>query len=148
MNLINDLKNILKDDKEHFLGINIAWDGVRVYLDYDPDAEFEEKWVIPIYYDTTDRFAYIPDDEYRKKYNKDNSSDYGIDSHEAKLISKIMDYLELHGDEIDELCKELDFQNRECYKKDEGVDDYEFNKILESCGANETITPIAREEER
>lgn len=119
MNLIKDLKNIVKDDKEHFLEINVAWDGVRVYLDYDPDGEFKEKWVIPIYYDTIDRFAYIPDDEYRKKYNKDGSLDYGIDSHEVKLIYKIMDYLEKHSNEIDVLCKELDFQNRDCYKKDE-----------------------------
>lgn len=121
MNIVKDLKNILKDDKEHFLEINIAWDGVRVYLDYDPDAEFEGKWVIPIYYDSIEHFAYIPDDEYRKKYNKDSSLDYGIDSHEAKLIYKIMDYLERHSDEIDVLCKELDFQNRECYEK-EGAD--------------------------
>lgn len=113
MNLIKDLKNIIKDDTEHFLEINVAWDGVRVYLDYDPNTEFEEKYVIPIYYDTVEQFAYIPDDEYRKKYNKDGSLDYGIDSHEAKLIYEIMEYLETYGDEIKELCSELDFQERE-----------------------------------
>lgn len=116
MNLIKDLKNILKDDKEHHLEINVSWDGVRVYLDYDPCADFEESCVIPICYDTVDHFAYISDDEYRKKYTP---TDYGIDSHEAKLIFKIMDYLEKHSDEIDALCKGLNFQDRECYKKDE-----------------------------
>lgn len=114
VDLIKDLKNILKDNREHHLEINISWDGVRVYLQYDPNGDFDESCVIPIYYTTVEDFAYIPNDEYRKKYNP---SDYGIDANEVKLISEIMDYLELHGDEIDELCSGLDFQDRECYNE-------------------------------
>lgn len=114
MNLIKDLKNVLKDNQEHHLEINISWDGVRVYLYYDPECEFAENCVIPIHYSTVEQFVYIPDDEYRKKYNP---SDYGIDSHEAKLIYKIMDYLERHSTEIDELCRGFDFQDRDCCKE-------------------------------
>lgn len=81
-------------------------------MQYDPNEEFDENCIIPIHYTTVEDFAYIPDGECREKYNP---SDYGIDTSEIRLISGIMDYLELHGDEINELCNGLDFQDRECY---------------------------------
>ena len=50
MNLLNDIKKFLKDDDEHVLKIEIAWDGITVYLDYDPGLEFREESIIPIHF--------------------------------------------------------------------------------------------------
>lgn len=101
MNLLEDIKQILRDDEEHHLRIEVSSCGVNVYLDFDPTSEYKENIVIPITYDTVDEFAYIPDREYRKLYNAD---DCGIDLYEIKLIKEIMEYLENHKKEIGDLC--------------------------------------------
>lgn len=101
MNLLEDIKQILRDDEAHNLKIEVLSYGVNVYLDFDPTAECREKSVIPITYDIVDEFAYIPDREYRKLYNTD---DYGIDFSEINLIKEIMEYLENHKKEINDLC--------------------------------------------
>ena len=94
MDILQDIKNIVKNDKEHMVKVEVAWDGVTVYLDYDPSKEFHEDYVIPIHYCTVDEFAYIPDDKFKESYKP---CDYGMDLNEITLMKEIM-----------ELEKELD----------------------------------------
>lgn len=91
------------------LKIEVDWSGVTVYLDYDPDKSFEEDYVIPIRYDTSDGFTYIPDREYKEKFHP---SDFGIEYKEIVLIKEIMEYLENHKEEIDDLCVGYDWEDR------------------------------------
>lgn len=111
VNILQDIKDILirNKDKEHRLKIEISWKGITVYLEYDPDKDFEEKCIIPIRYETLEEFAYIPDNEYRDKYNP---NDYGMDLKEIILIKEIMEYLERHSSEINELCSGYDWEDR------------------------------------
>lgn len=41
MNILQDIKDILirNKDKDHHLKIEISWDGITVYLEYDPDKD-------------------------------------------------------------------------------------------------------------
>lgn len=110
MDLIKDIKEIIKNDTNHNLKINISSLGVTVYLDYDPCGDYKEETMIPIAYTTLDEFAYIPNDEYRSKYN---AEDYGIDLEEINLIKAIMEYLESHSKEINELCAGFQYEDRE-----------------------------------
>lgn len=112
MNILQDIKDILvkNKDKEHHLKVDVSWDGVIVYLEYDPDKEFEEKCIIPIRYETLEEFTYISNSEYREKYNPE---DYGIDLKEIILIKDIMEYLETHSTEINELCAGYDWEDRD-----------------------------------
>ena len=107
MNLLFDLKEILYDNKdnEHELRVTEDTFGVLVELIYDPsEYDYEENTVLPIVYDALVGFAYIPDDEYRKKYNV---NDYGVDKHEIKMVYDIMSYLEKNGKEICEYCNSI-----------------------------------------
>ena len=112
MDILKDIRDILirNKDVEHMLKIVVDWSGVTVYLDYDPEKDFEEKIIIPIRYDTLDEFAYIPDSEYREKFNP---NDYGIEYKEIVLIKEIMEYLESHKEEINDLCVGYDWEDRE-----------------------------------
>lgn len=111
MNILEDIKEILirNKDKEHHLKIEVSWDGVIVYLEYDPEKEFDEKCVIPIRYDTLDDFAYIPNSDYKNTYNP---NDYGMDLKEIILIKEIMEYLEENSTEINGLCCGYDWEDR------------------------------------
>lgn len=109
MNLLKDIRDILKNDREHNLKIEVDCYTVRVYLECDPELSFDETIIIPIEYTTIEEFAYIPDDEYRKKFNVD---DFGLDLNEITLIKEIMEYLESHKEEIAELCKGYCWEDR------------------------------------
>ena len=111
MDVLKDIRDILikNKDAEHMLKIVVDWSGVIVYLDYDPEKDFEEKCIIPIRYDTLDEFAYIPDSEYREKFHP---NDYGIEYKEIVLIKEIMEYLESHREEINHLCVGYDWEDR------------------------------------
>lgn len=109
MKFLNEIKKILKDDTRHMVSINIAWYGVTIYLDDDPESNFEEKYVIPIHYSTLEEFSYIPDGEYRTKCQE---SDYGIDFEEIVLIQKIMKCLDKNKVEINEFCSNLEVESR------------------------------------
>ena len=52
MDILKDIRDILirNKDTEHMLKIVVDWSGVIVYLDYDPEKDFEEKCIIPIQY--------------------------------------------------------------------------------------------------
>lgn len=106
MNLMEDIIRIVKDDDVHFISLKIAWDGIDVYLDFDPTKESQHDCIIPIHYCIVDEFAYIPHDEFCKHYNP---FDYGLSSSEIKLINDVMEYLESYKTEISELCKGLDW---------------------------------------
>lgn len=113
MNLLNDIKKILKDDEEHNLKIEVSSEGITVYLDYNPNLEYHSDCVIPIHYETIEEFCYIPHDKLIELYKP---CDFGIDYSEIKLINKIMECLEKHKKEINELCEGCDIQDRECFK--------------------------------
>lgn len=115
MNLLQDIKEILNHDKEHHLKIEVDSLSVRVYIDYDPLGEYEEKTIIPIEYAIAEELVYIPDDRYRELFNV---NDFGIDINEIKLIKDIMEYLENHKNEIKELCHGYSWEERE-NKEDE-----------------------------
>lgn len=112
MNILQDIKDIFvkNKDREHHFKVDVSWDGVRVYIEYDPDKGFGEKCIIPIHYETLGEFAYIPNVEYRDKYNPE---DYGIDLKEIVLIKDIMEYLEAHSTEINKLCAGYNWEDRE-----------------------------------
>ena len=111
MDILKDIRDILvrNKDVEHMLQIVVDWSGVTVYLDYDPEKDFEEKCVLPIRYDALDEFAYMPDSEYREKFHP---NDYGIEYKEIVLIKEIMEYLESRKEEINDLCVEYDREDR------------------------------------
>ena len=111
MDILKDIRDILikHKDNEHMLKIEVDWSGVTVYLDYDPNKNFEENCVIPIKIDAFEGFAYIPDREYKEKFNP---TDFGIDYKEIVLIKEIMEYLENHKEEIDDLCTGYDWEDR------------------------------------
>lgn len=109
MNLLKDIKDMFKNDREHNIKIELTSLGVKVYLDYDPENDFEEKAMIPIEYTTVEKFAYIPDNEYREKFSV---NDYGLDLEEITLIKEIMEYFEKNEEEIDKLCNGFAWEDR------------------------------------
>lgn len=110
INLIEGLLDIIKDDTRHIIKICFDTLGVTVYLDDDPNGEYEEKYVIPVRYDSLFEGCYIPHDEYLECMSKD--VDGGIDKEEIDLIQKIMEYLENNKKEIDHYCNLLDLETR------------------------------------
>lgn len=120
MDILKDIKEILirNKDKEHFLTINVSWDGVTAYLEYDPEKNFEEKCIIPIKYETASDSVYIPDDEYKEKFNPNEG---GLELQEIVLIKEIMEYLASHSDEINKLCCGYDWEDREVDNGEEPI---------------------------
>jgi hypothetical protein len=112
MDILKDIKDILikHKDKEHHLKINIDCYTLTIYLECDPCLDFSEDLVIPICYDRLEGFAYISDAEYREKFK---ANDYGIDFHEIKIIKDIMEYIENHSTEINELLDGYCWEDRE-----------------------------------
>ena len=113
MNLLEDIKGFLNDDKEHNLKIEISCSGITVYLEYDPFLEFREDCIIPIHYTVLEEFSYIPHDKYCELYKP---CEYGLTSEELKIICNIMDYLELHKKEIEILCEGYCLEDRKVFK--------------------------------
>lgn len=101
MNLLKDIAEIVKDDREHSVEVKINSLGVTVYLEYDPEETFASKCVIPIAYTSLEEFVYIPHSELVEIFSP---SDYGIDLNEITLIKRIMKYMEKHKSELNELC--------------------------------------------
>ena len=118
MNLLEDIKYILNNDKEHNIKIEVSSEGITVYLEYDPFLEYHEDCIIPIHYTVYEEFSYIPHDKYCKLYKP---WDYGLTSDELKIIYSIMDYLESHKKELETLCKGYCLKDRKVFEnnKDE-----------------------------
>ena len=112
MNILEDIKRILikHKDKEHFLEIRLSWEGVTVYLEYDPPRKFDEIAILPIHYSILDEMAYIPNAEFKQKYNP---SEFGMDLHEISIIKDIMEYFKKNAAKINELCQGYDWEDRE-----------------------------------
>ena len=91
INLIEDIIKIVQDDNRHTIKIEIEPVWLTIYLSDDPDDDYEEKYIIPIRYDSLTEGIYIADKEY-KEMTEDN--DTGIDFEEVRLIHKIMWYLD------------------------------------------------------
>ena len=84
--------------------------GVTIYLDDDPEDTYEEKYVIPVMYDSLCHSCYIPRDKYIKCMS--NDIDAGIDREEIDLISKLMAYLEDNKEAIDKYLETLSRSSR------------------------------------
>lgn len=109
MNLLEDIKDIVKNDKEHHLKIEVDCVSVKVFLIYDPENDYSEDMIIPIEYCIFDEFAYISDSEYREMFKP---CDYGLTLDEVTLIKNIMEYLESHKKEIKDLCQGYSWEDR------------------------------------
>lgn len=101
MNLCEEIKDIVKNDKEHSIKVEVDCSGICVYLIFDPANEGREDAIIPIKYSVCEQFAYIPYLEFQDMYNP---GDYGLDIHEIILIKEIMELFHAHEDEIFKLC--------------------------------------------
>lgn len=111
INLIEGLLDIIKEDERHYIKISIEALGVTVYLDDDSEGDCEEKYVIPVRYDSLLECCYIPHDEYIECMSDD--VDCGIDKEEIDLIQKIMEYLENNKIEINNYCDLLSLTTRQ-----------------------------------
>lgn len=110
INLIEGILDIIKEDERHFVKISIDTLGITIYLDDDPEGNFEEKYIIPVRYDSLLEICYIPHDEYLECMSAD--IDVGIDKEEIELIQKIMEYLENNKIEINRYCSLLNLETR------------------------------------
>ena len=106
INLIHDLIDIIKDDSDHNVRVTVDRYGVTVYLDDDPEDEGDEKFLIPIRYDTYLNCVGIPYSEFMRCMHEPNE-DIAIEYDEIILIHKIMEYLENNKSEIDDICNNL-----------------------------------------
>ena len=119
MGIFNDLMDIIKQDKRHFIKIGIDYVYFTVYLDDDPDETCEEKYIIPIRYDTCINACYIPHGEYVEKMEE---NDMGMDLEEISLIESIMKCMNRHEDEIHTLCSCFDITNRKKHSSTAAID--------------------------
>ena len=110
LNLIEDILDIIKKDNRHNVKICIDMLGVTIYLDDDPEDTYEEKYVIPVMYDSLCNSCYIPHDKYIKCMS--NDIDTGVDREEIDLISKLMAYLEDNKEAIDKYLEILSRSSR------------------------------------
>lgn len=109
MNILKDIAELVQDDREHNVEVKIDSLGLTVYLDYDPNREFEQQCVIPIHYDAMYQNTCIPHDELIEKFKPNEG---GIELSETLLACKIMKYMEEHKDDINELCLRYDLADR------------------------------------
>ena len=114
MNLINDIKDLLKYDTSHILRIELSSSSLKIYLEYDLDLNKDDTDIIPIEYSFIDDIIYIPNNEFNEMYNP---SDYGLDINDINIIYNIMNYLNKYREEIKELCYGFDVIDRDIYKE-------------------------------
>lgn len=103
INLLNDIKEIVKSDKEHRIAIMVDSVYIDIKLIYDPERTFEEScFFIPIRYSSLEGYSYIDNSQYKENYK---NTDIGINLEEIKLVERIMEYLNKHKHEIDSFLK-------------------------------------------
>ena len=113
INIVEDVLNMFKDDRNYNIKIEISWYGVTIYLDFDPSKNFDEKMIIPIYYNTLEEWSCIPITKLKKMYMPfENDEFVGISFDDIKIIYQIMEYFENHKKEINELCQRFDLEFR------------------------------------
>lgn len=108
-NILEDILDIFKNDKEHHVYFHIEPYVFKVYIEYDYDCKFEGDMVIPVVYDSTEEIVCISDKEYKDMYT---DKQYGIDIYEIRLISKVMEYIEKNKVYINTLCERCCWDNR------------------------------------
>lgn len=112
MDLLKDIADLVKEDREHDIVVKINPDGVLVYLEYDPNRDMHGKCIIPIQYDCFYENVCIPQEELIEKFQP---NECGINLSEIKLIKKIMKYIENNKKEINKLCTFYDLADRHNY---------------------------------
>lgn len=108
-NILKDIADLVKEDREHNIEVKINPEGITVYLEYDPDGDMNGQCIIPIQYDTFSENVCLLQEELIKKFKPNEG---GIDLWEIKLIKKIMKYMEKNKEEFNRLCALFDLGNR------------------------------------
>lgn len=98
INVIEDITKILKDDKLHDISVNISASKIVVNL----ICKEYISGVIPVKFDSNENEIYIPKDKL--------TSVIGIG--DIPAIKDIMDYLEKHTSELNEICTGFDIFGR------------------------------------
>lgn len=98
INVAEDIAKIMKYDKSHNVEVVVNPNGVTVSLS---EGSFNEVFDIPIKYDSDG--IYI-----------DNEKQRGvIGICDINIVKDIMEYLEKHMNELDELCIQCDWSGRQ-----------------------------------
>lgn len=97
INVVEDIAKLLKYDKSHNVKVAIEPNGVTIFL-FETNFDYN----IPIKYECSDG-VYIDN-------NKQKGSIYVCD---IDIVKNIMEYLEDHMNELDELCVQCDWSGRQ-----------------------------------
>ena len=99
INIIEDIAKIMKYDKSHNVKVVVEPHGITISLS---DGNFNDVFDIPIKSDCLDGI-YI-----------DNEKKKGVISIcDINIVKDIMEYLEKHMNELDELCTQCDWSGRQ-----------------------------------
>lgn len=109
-NILEELKEIMKENKDHNVELKLDFTGLTVYLDLETEYDCKEMYMIPIKYDVLEDCIHIPYREFIKQY--DDDADIGITYDEIQIIHKIMKCMESHSDQIKEICLWMDCNRR------------------------------------
>lgn len=99
INIIEDIGKIMKYDKYHNVKVVVKPNGITVSLS---EENFDEVFDIPIKYNRLDGI-YID--------NKKQKGVIGIC--DINIVKDIMEYLENHMNELDELCTQCNWSGRQ-----------------------------------
>lgn len=98
INVVEDIAKVVKYDKSHNVKVIVEQNGITVSLS---EGSFNEVFDIPIKYDSDG--IYI-----------DNEKQNGvIGICDINIVKDIMEYLENHMNELDELCTQCDWSGRQ-----------------------------------
>lgn len=109
-NILEEIKEIMKDDNWHNIEFSLDFTGLTVYLDFKTVGGCTGMYMIPIKYDVLADSIHIPRKEFVEKYDKD--ADIGITYEEVELIQKIMNWMDTHKSIISEICLWTDCEKR------------------------------------
>ena len=99
INIIEDIAKIMKYDKSHNVKVVVEPNGITISLS---DGNFNDVFDIPIKYDCSDWI------------DIDNEKQKGlIGICDINIVKDIMEYLEDHMNELDELCTQFDWSGRQ-----------------------------------
>lgn len=99
INIVEDITKIVKCDKSHNVKVAVMSNGITISL---IEGSFNDVCNIPIKYDCLEGI-YID--------NKKQKGVIGIC--DISIIKDIMEYLEDHGNELNELCTQCDWSGRQ-----------------------------------
>lgn len=99
INVVEDIAKVVKYDKRHNVKVVVEPNSITISLS---EGSFDDVCDIPIKYDCSDGI-YI-----------DNEKQKGvIGICDINIVKDIMEYLEKHMDELDELCTQCDWSGRQ-----------------------------------